>query len=137
MPRAKTTSSAAKPAAGRAVEPVVDVMRDGRTALDAIFTPKSVAVIGATETQGSLGRTLMWNLLTNPFGGVVYPVNPKRSNVLGVHALPSIGAVPELVDLAVIAVPAAAVPGVVAECVEAKVRGAIVIAAGFKEVGPP
>jgi acetyltransferase len=136
MARAKATSPTAKPAPGRPVEPVTDVLRDGRAALDAIFIPRSVAVIGATETPGSLGRTLMWNLLTNPFGGAVYPVNPKRSNVLGVRAFPSVGAVPELVDLAVIATPATSVPAVVAECVEAKVRGAIVISAGFKEVGP-
>ena len=136
MARAKGTPRSAKPVPGRPVEPATDLLRDGRAALDAIFTPKSVALIGATETAGSLGRTLMWNLLTNPFGGAVYPVNPKRSNVLGVRAFPSVGAVPELVDLAVIATPAPSVPAVVAECVKAGVRGAIIISAGFKEVGP-
>ncbi|MEN6632966.1 MAG: CoA-binding protein, partial [Candidatus Polarisedimenticolia bacterium] len=58
--------------------------------LDVFFAPKSVAVVGATEAANSVGRTLMWNLVTNPFGGTVYPVNPKRPSVLGVKAYPSV-----------------------------------------------
>ncbi len=104
--------------------------------LDAIFFPKSVAVIGATESRGTVGRTLLWNLITSPFGGTVYPVNPKRSNVLGIKAYPSIAACPERVDLAVIITPAPSIPGIMKECVEAGVRGSIVISAGFKEIGP-
>jgi len=103
--------------------------------LDAIFKPQSVAVIGASERPGSVGRTLLWNLISNPFGGTVYPVNPKRSNVLGIRAYPSVRDIPEPVDLAVIATPAPTVPGVVQECVEAGVKGAIIISAGFKEIG--
>ena len=55
-----------------------DVLKFEANPLDAIFTPKNVAVIGATETQGSVGRTILWNLISNPFGGTVFPVNPKR-----------------------------------------------------------
>ncbi|MBD2598578.1 bifunctional acetate--CoA ligase family protein/GNAT family N-acetyltransferase [Nostoc spongiaeforme FACHB-130] len=103
--------------------------------LDAIFAPKTVAVIGASETPGSVGRTLLWNLITNPFGGTVFPVNPKRHSVLGIKAYPKIADIPETLDLAVIATPAPTVPGIIAECVAAGVKSAIVISAGFKEAG--
>jgi acetyltransferase len=104
--------------------------------LDVFFSPKTVAVVGATENQGSVGRTLLWNLVTSPFGGTVYPVNPKRPSVLGVKAYPSVSAIPEEVDLAVIVTPPPSIPGIIRECGENGVRGAIVISAGFKEVGP-
>jgi acetyltransferase len=104
--------------------------------LDVIFAPRSVAVIGATERPGSVGRTLLSNLISNPFGGTVFPVNPKRTNVLGVKAYPSIAAVPDQIDLAVIATPAPSVPDVIRASVQAKVRGAIIISAGFRETGP-
>ena len=65
-----------------------------RQSLDAIFEPRTVAVIGATETPGSVGRTVLWNLISNPFGGTVFPVNPKRPNVMGIKAYPSIKDVP-------------------------------------------
>lgn len=114
-----------------------DVFAYGRVhPLDAFFRPRAVAVIGATERPGSVGRTLFWNLLSNPFGGTVYPVNPRRANVLGVKAFPSVSDLPERPDLAVIAIPAPAVPGVVRECAENGVRAAIIISAGFREVGP-
>lgn len=104
--------------------------------LDVFFSPKTVAVVGATENQGSVGRTLLWNLVTSPFGGTVYPVNPKRPSVLGVKAYPSVSAIPEEVDLAVIVTPPPSIPGIIRECGENGVRGAIVISAGFKEIGP-
>ncbi len=113
-----------------------DVYRYGRRPLDAIFAPDSVAVIGATERVGSVGRTILWNLISNAFGGTVYPVNPKRPSVLGIKAYKSIAEVPDQVDLAVIVTPARTVPGVVRECVDAGVQGAIIISAGFKEIGP-
>lgn len=104
--------------------------------LDAIVSPKSVAVIGATEKVGSVGRTIVWNLLSSPFGGTIYPVNPNRANILGIKAYPTIGAIPDKVDLAVIVTPAPTVPGIIRQCVEAGVPGAIIISAGFKEIGP-
>jgi len=104
--------------------------------LDVFFSPENVAVIGATETPGSVGRTVLWNLISTPFGGTVFPVNLKRSSVLGIKAYPNIGAVPAQVDLAVIITPAPTIPGIIRECGEAGVKGAIVISAGFKELGP-
>ncbi len=103
--------------------------------LDVFFAPRSVAVIGASETAGSVGRTVLWNLLSSQFGGTVFPVNSKRTSVLGIKAYPNVGAVPEPVDLAVVVTPAAAVPGVIHDCVDAGVNGAIIISAGFKEAG--
>ena len=103
--------------------------------LDAIFKPRSVAVIGATERPDSVGRTILWNLISNPFGGIVYPVNPKRDSVLGIKAYPNLAAIEDEVDLAVVVIPAPYVPDVIEECVEKGVRGAIIISAGFKERG--
>ncbi|MGG6268259.1 bifunctional acetate--CoA ligase family protein/GNAT family N-acetyltransferase [Leptolyngbya sp. AN03gr2] len=103
--------------------------------LDAIFSPKTIAVIGATEREGSVGRTVLWNLMTHPFGGTVFPVNPQRSSVLGIKAYNSISEVPEAVDLVIIATPAKTVPDVVSQCVDAGVKGAIVLSAGFREIG--
>ncbi len=97
--------------------------------------PTTVAVIGATENAGSVGRTILKNLISTPFGGTVFPVNPKRPSVLGIKAYPSIAMVPAKVDLAVIVTPAATVPGVIGECAAAGVKGSIVISAGFKETG--
>jgi acetyltransferase len=107
-----------------------------RSPLEAILAPKSVAVIGATEKGGSVGRTVLWNLISTPFGGPVFPVNPTRSSVLGIKAYPSISAVPEPVDLAVLVTQAKLAPGIIEECIKAGVPGAVIISAGFKETGP-
>ena len=117
-------------------DPAHDVLRYERQPLDAIFKPEAVAVIGATERPGSVGRTIMWNLVSNPFGGTVYPVNARRASVLGVKAYPSLADVPDEVDLAVIVAPAQTVPGIIEECVEGGVPAAIIISAGFRETGP-
>lgn len=106
-----------------------------RQPLDVLFKPRSVAVVGASERPGSVGRTVLWNLISNPFGGTVYPINPKRPNVLGIRAWPSLRSLPEPVDLAVVVTPAPAVPAVIRECAELGVQGAIIISAGFKETG--
>ncbi|MEI6044252.1 MAG: bifunctional acetate--CoA ligase family protein/GNAT family N-acetyltransferase [Chloroflexota bacterium] len=103
--------------------------------LDTIFAPKRIAVIGATEKVGSVGRTVLWNLISNPFGGTVFPVNLKRNSVLGIKAYPSVKALPEQADLAIVVTPAPTVPNIIAECAEAGVKGAIIISAGFKESG--
>jgi acetyltransferase len=107
-----------------------------RHSLDPLFTPRSVAVFGASATPGSVGSILIRNLLENPFGGVVYPVNPNRHAVHGVRCYPDLASVPETVDLAVIATPAAGVPDLVRQCADRGVPGAIVISAGFAELGP-
>src|SRR5262245_2154259 len=113
-----------------------DVLRAHRHPLDSIFSPKNVAVIGATENPGSVGRTVFQNLGRGGFNGVVYPVNPKRGSVLAVKAYPDIAAVPDQVDLAVICTPAKTVPGIIQDCIKAGVPGAVIISAGFKETGP-
>ena len=118
------------------LDPAHDVLHYGRQALDTIFAPKSVAVIGATETPGSVGRTILWNLISNTFGGTIYPVNPKRASILGIKAYPGLSAVPEIVDLIVVVTPAPTVPGIIKEAVDLGVQGAIIISAGFKEIGP-
>src|SRR5581483_4011202 len=95
-----------------------------------------VAAIGATEKPGSVGRALLWNLISSPFGGTVYPVNPKRGSVLGVKAYARVADLPERPDLAVIATPAHTVPEIVRQCAARGVPGCIVISAGFRESGP-
>ena len=120
----------------RPSEPASDVLGVLRRPLDHIFTPQSVAVVGATEKVGSVGRTVLWNLISSPFGGTVFPINPKRSNILGLKAYPSLAAVPDPVELAVICTPSPSIPGVIDECVASGVKGAIIISAGFKEIGP-
>jgi acetyltransferase len=114
-------------------ERVRDALPDRRPILDMMFAPKSVAVIGASEKSGSVGRALLENL--RPFHGHVFPVNPNHATVLEEKAFPTIKDVPEDVDLAVIATPAATVPGIVGKCAAAGVKGAVVISAGFKECG--
>lgn len=126
-----TLMSSLKPAA----DPAHNLLGYKRQPLDAIFAPKSVAVVGATETPGSVGRTILWNLISNPFGGTIFPVNPKRTSVLGIKAYPSIAEIPEPVDLAIIATKAATVPDIIRQCVDAGVNGAIIVSAGFKEIG--
>ncbi len=103
--------------------------------LDVFFRPRNVAVIGASEDPSSVGRSLISNLKGAAFAGQLYPVNPHRSTVLGLPCYPAIAAIPETVDLAVIATPAPTVPAIVRECVEAGVKGAIIISAGFRERG--
>jgi len=117
-------------------KPARKAIKEGTQPLDVFFAPKTVAVIGATETAGTVGRTILWNLVGNPFGGTVFPINPKRPSVLGVKAYKHISEVPETVDLAVIVTPAASVPGIIHDCADEGVKAAIVISAGFKEIGP-
>jgi acetyltransferase len=110
-------------------------MRSQGKLLDAIFAPKTVAIVGATEKFGSVGRTILWNLISSQFGGTVLPVNPHRPNVLGIKAYPRLKDLPDPVDLAVIVTPASTVPDLIGECVEIGAKGAIIISAGFKETG--
>jgi len=125
-----------KPSALPKLESAHDILHRRTHPLDVFFSPEAVAVIGATENPGSVGRTTFWNLISNPFGGTVFPINPKRSQVLGVKAYPRLLDVPEQVDLAVIVTPAAVVSRVMDDCAAAGVKGAIIISAGFKELGP-
>ena len=107
-----------------------------RHPLDSLFAPRGVALIGATDKEGSVGKTILTNLISSPFGGTVFPVNPKRPNVLGIKAYPTVGDISDPVDLAVIVTPAPSVPALIGECVQKGVKTALVISAGFKETGP-
>ncbi len=103
--------------------------------LEVFFSAKSVAVIGASEKVGTLGRALMSNLLEK-YKGKIYPINIKYDKVFGLKCYKSILEVPGTVELVVIAVPAHVVPKVIDECGRKGVKGAIIISAGFREVGP-
>lgn len=103
--------------------------------LDAIFRPKSVAVVGASTQKGTLGREIFDKLLDSDFNGPVYPVNPKARYIHSVRAYPSLSAIEDPVDLAVIVVRKDLVLNIVREAAKAGVRGIVVITAGFKETG--
>jgi len=104
--------------------------------LDHLFKPRSIAVVGASNRPGSVGRALFANVLMNGYTGVVYPVNMTAKSILGVKAYDSVLEVPDEIDLVVLLVPAVTVPATLAECGQKKVKAAIVISAGFKELGP-
>ena len=110
------------------------MVSERRPILTTMLAPKSVALIGASEKTGSVGRALLENL--ESFRGRVFPINPSHPTLLGQKTFSTIRAVPEGVDLAVIATPAATVPDIVAECAAMGVKGAVIISAGFKESGP-
>ncbi|MBM4249532.1 MAG: CoA-binding protein [Euryarchaeota archaeon] len=103
--------------------------------LDAIFRPQSIAVVGASRERGGVGREILGNLVKYEFRGSVYPVNPRANTVLSMKCFPSVAAIPDPVDLAIIVVPARIVPQIMEECGRKGVRGAIIISAGFREVG--
>ncbi len=103
--------------------------------LGALLKPRSIAVIGASRKQGSIGNKLFHNILHQEFKGVVYPVNPNAEVVASVKAYPSIFDIPGEVELAVVIVPAETVHQVVEQCGQKGVRGVVVISAGFGESG--
>ncbi len=105
------------------------------TGLDAILKPRSIAVIGASRMSNTIGHQIFGNLLRYGFTGAVYPVNPNARSIQSVRAYPSVGALPEPIDLAVIVVPKERVLDVARTCGQAGVRGLVVISAGFREIG--
>ncbi|HVB88303.1 MAG TPA: bifunctional acetate--CoA ligase family protein/GNAT family N-acetyltransferase [Candidatus Dormibacteraeota bacterium] len=106
-----------------------------RSSLESMFLPRSVAVIGASDRQGTVAHTLLLNLTQGKFPGAIFPVNPKHQEMSGLRCYPDIASIPKHVDLAVIVTPATTVPEIVGECVKAGVGAAVVISAGFKERG--
>jgi acetyltransferase len=106
-----------------------------KSGLSALFVPDSVAVIGATERTGTVGRTVLSNLIESRFRSKVYAVNPSHSEVLGLKAYKSVGDIPKQVDLAIVVTPALTVARVIGECVDGGVKAAVVISAGFRERG--
>lgn len=107
----------------------------GIEGLNRIFNPKRVAVIGASDREGSIGAKILQNLVGVGYKGAVCPVNAFRQSVQGISAYPSITKIPEKVDLAIIATPAHTVPQIVEECGKAGVAGVIISSAGFRESG--
>jgi len=103
--------------------------------LDSIFNPKSIALIGASDKVGSVGYILMKNLTEIGYSGHVYPVNIRKSEILGLKAYLSVSKLPDIVDLAIIATPASTVPDIIEECGTCGIKGIIIISAGFKEAG--
>ena len=103
--------------------------------LDPIFSPRSVAVVGASRRRDSLGYALLHNLIVTEFAGAIFPVNPNAQAVHSLKCWPSLSAIPDPIDLAVIMVPPKLVQPVVEEAIAEKVRGLIVITAGFSEIG--
>lgn len=103
--------------------------------LSQFFTPKSVAIVGASEREDSVGYRLLLNMQQAGFAGNLYPVNNKRESLLGLKAYADLIAIPEVVELVVIATPAATVPGIVHQCGEKGVTSVIIITAGFGELG--
>jgi acetyltransferase len=103
--------------------------------LDKIFNPKSVAIIGASDEEGSVGYAIVKNFTQLGYAGKVYFVNMRKPEILGVKTYPTVGQIPEPVDLAMIATPAKTVPDVMEQCGKAGVKGAIIVSAGFKETG--
>ena len=116
--------------------PAARLDRNDPKSLDVIFRPRSVAVVGASNRETSVGHAIFKNILLAGFCGTLYPVNPKAHAICGVHAYPNITDVPDEIDLALVIVPAGGVPDVLEECGQKGVRGVVVVSAGFKEVGP-
>ena len=107
-----------------------------RAGLDSLFLPRSAAVIGATDRAGTVGRSVVSNLLQSKFPIKVYAVNPSHGEVLGIKTHKRIGDIAGAVDLALVVTPAQTVPQIIGECVDAGVKSAVVISAGFREQGP-
>jgi acetyl coenzyme A synthetase (ADP forming)-like protein len=103
--------------------------------LDPIFKPQSIAIVGASRKPGSIGRELMHNLIEYNFHGKVFPVNPKADYIHSIKAFPTVSAIPDPVDLAIIVVPRDGVLSVVDDCAKKGVKGLVVITAGFAETG--
>jgi acetyl coenzyme A synthetase (ADP forming)-like protein len=103
--------------------------------LKPIFSPKSIAVIGASRSPMKIGYEILQNILVQGYTGKVYPINPETPTIMGLKTQPSVLAVKDDIDLAIIAVPAEFVPKVITECAKKKVKGVIVISSGFSETG--
>ncbi len=104
--------------------------------LDKIFNPKSVAIVGASDEEGTVGHALMKNFAELEYEGKVYPVNIRKTEIFGIKTYQNVEQIPETVDLAVIATPSKTVPDIVEQCGRAGIKGLIIISAGFKEIGP-
>ncbi len=118
------------PATGRAHD-----VPDSAASIDAILRPRAIAVVGASRTVGTIGNQILANLVQSGFTGSVFPVNPRATSIHSIKSYASMLDLPEQVDLAIVAVPGERVLAVAQDCVKARVRGLIVISAGFREIG--
>ncbi|MBE9563076.1 MAG: CoA-binding protein [Proteobacteria bacterium] len=103
--------------------------------LNHFFAPKSVAIVGASKREESVGNRLLLNMLEAEFQGRLYPVNPKHEEILEIKTYPNIDSIPDVLELVVIATPAPTIPSIVRECGEKNVDSIIIITAGFAELG--
>ncbi|MCL4502018.1 MAG: bifunctional acetate--CoA ligase family protein/GNAT family N-acetyltransferase [Deltaproteobacteria bacterium] len=103
--------------------------------LDCFFKPASVAIIGASGKEKSIGHALVQNFIESDFSGKVYPINPRYSVISGIETYPTIAAVNAPIDLAIIAIPIKAVPNIIKDCGQAGIKGAIIVSRGGKEAG--
>ena len=106
-----------------------------KNSLDAVFQPKSVAMIGASATPGKLGYDILYNLVNAGFTGPIYPVNPKADEILGLPVFKDIASLPSPPDMAVIVIPARMVPDAIAECGRIGIKSAVIVTGGFAEAG--
>ena len=99
------------------------------------FNPKSIAVIGASEKEGKVGNTVLNNIINSGYKGRIFPINPKESEICGLHCYKNVLDVGEDIDIAIFVIPGKFVNYAAEECGKKKVKGLIIISAGFKEIG--
>ena len=128
-------SQASSPPVPSPVDKLYTLASPARAGLQSLFVPRSIAVIGATDRAGTVGRAVLSNLLESRLGLRIYPITPSRDEVLGIKTHARIGDIGGGVDLALVVTPAQTVPQIIGECVDAGVKSAVVISAGFREQG--
>ena len=106
-----------------------------KSSLKELFEPSSLAVIGASSNPAKIGHEVLRNIIDGGYRGQIFPVNPRTPEILGLKTYTSVEKIPVPIDLAVVAIPSAFVPGVMEECAEKGVKAAIIISGGFREVG--
>ena len=106
-----------------------------KNALNGLLRPKSVAVIGASNTPGKIGYSVVDNLIKDGYKGKIFPINTSAPEILGLKAYPTVTSVPEAIDAAIVTIPAKFVPEIAEECGKKGVKGLIIITSGFSEVG--
>ena len=110
-------------------------MRKDIAKLKYVFSPKSIAIIGASDNPAKLGNVILKNLVDSAYMGKIYPINPKYDELLGLKCYPEIQNVKQKVDLAIFAIPAHLIPKIADDCGKKDVKGIVVLSAGFGEVG--
>lgn len=128
------TAGGIAPASRDASTPEGPADREAQARLQSLFRPRSIALVGATARENSVGRAVLENLRQG-FRGSLYPINPKAAEILGLMAYPSLTALPHPADLAVLAVPAPFIPGLLQECGARGIRSVVILSAGFRECG--